>query len=416
MKILHLSQYEGGGAGRATRRLHVGLINTGINSAILVQGKDSDLESIAKPVKEIEMYKNFQSDITDGVLKKFFGRKTPLSINLTPSLMLKQIKNINPDIIHLHWIGREFLKIEELPRLNQPLVWTLHDMWPFTGGCHYNGECDRYTHSCGACPQLRNSQESDLTRWVWQRKAKAWKHLNLTLICPSKWMMECAQASSLFQNLRIEVIPNGLDIKRYRPLNQQTARELLSLPQDKQVILFGALSAKQDIRKGYQFLLPALQKLAEAGWTERLELVVFGSSQRDRSIELLGFQTNFLGRLDDDLSLAIVYSAADVMIVPSLQESFGQTASESLACGTPVVAFDATGLKDIVDHRQNGYLAEPYAVEDLLRGILWVLEDKERYQQLRNFARKKAETAFSVEMQTQRYLSIYREIAPKPHG
>jgi len=410
MKILHLTQYEGGGAGRATRRLHLGLVNAAIDSTMLVLGKNSDLESIAKPAKEIEMYKTLQSDIADGVLKKFFGRKTPFSINLTPSLMLKQIRNINADIIHLHWIGREFLKIEELPKLEQPLVWTLHDMWPFTGGCHYNGDCDRYTHTCGACPQLENSQESDLTRWVWQRKAKAWRHLHLTLICPSHWMMDCAKASSLFQNHRIEVIPNGLDIQRYRPFNQQTARELLNLPQDKQVLLFGALSAKQDVRKGYQFLLLALQRLSEAGWSERLELVVFGSSQSDKSIELLGFKANFLGRLDDDLSMAIVYSAADVMIVPSLQESFGQTASEALACGTPVVAFDATGLPDIVDHQQNGYLVKPYEVEDLVRGILWVLEDKNRHQQLRNLARQKAETAFSEEMQAQRYLSIYREI------
>jgi glycosyltransferase involved in cell wall biosynthesis len=409
MNILHLTQYEGGGAGRAALRLHLGLLNASINSSTLVLGKDSDLESIITPAKQIRLYKLLQSELSDAFLKKFFGRTTPFSINATPSLSLKQINSLNPDIINLHWIGREFLKLEELQSLKTPLVWTLHDMWAFTGGCHYNGDCLRYTHSCGACPQLRNSKESDLTRWVWQRKAKAWKNLNLTIVSPSTWLADCAKASSLFKDLRIEVIANGLDTQKYKPFNQQIARELLNLPQNKQLVLFGAFNASKDKRKGFQLLLPALQSLSEAGWSDRLELVVFGASEPEKPVDL-GFKTHYLGRLNDDLSLALVYSAADVMVVPSIQESFGQTASESLACGIPVVAFNATGLKDIVDHQQNGYLAKPFEIEDLAQGIAWVLEDKERQQKLRFYAREKAEKAFSLEIQARGYSSLYTEI------
>ncbi len=409
MNILHLTQYEGGGAGRAALRLHLGLLNASINSSTLVLGKDSDLESVITPAKQITLYKLLQSELSDAFLKQFFGRTTPFCVNATPSLILKQIESLNPDIINLHWIGREFLTIEDLQRLKKPIVWTLHDMWAFTGGCHYNGDCDRYTHSCGACPQLRNSKESDLTRWVWQRKAKAWKNLNLTIVSPSTWLADCAKASSLFKDLPIEVIANGLDTQKYKPFNQQIARELLNLPQDKQLVLFGAFNASKDKRKGFQLLLPALQSLSEAGWSDRLELVVFGASEPEKPVHL-GFKTHYLGRLNDDLSLALLYSAADVFVVPSVEDNLPNTVMEAISCGTPCVAFKIGGLPDLIDHQQNGYLAKPFEIEDLATGIAWVLQDKERQQKLRFYAREKTEKAFSLEIQARRYLSLYTEI------
>ncbi|AFY36219.1 glycosyltransferase family 4 protein [Calothrix sp. PCC 7507] len=409
MNILHLTQSEGGGAGRAAMRLHLGLLQASINSTTLVTYKESDLQSVVTPAKQVGLYKILQSEICSGILKEFFGRTTTFSVNATPSFLLNQIENLRPDIINLHWISREFLKLEELQRLKTPLIWTLHDMWAFTGGCNYSGDCDRYTNTCGACPQLASSKESDLTRWVWNRKAKAWKNLNLTIVSPSTWLAERAKASSLFKDLRIEVIPNGLDTQKYQPFSQQVAREVLNLPQDKQLVLFGALNASQDKRKGFQLLLPALQSLSQTGWSDRLELVVFGASEPENPPDL-GFKCHYLGQLKDNLSLALAYSSADVMVVPSYQEAFGQTASESMACGTPVVAFNATGLKDIVDHQQNGYLAKPYEVEDLAQGIVWILENTERHQKLRFYARKKAEKTFSLGIQASRYLSLYTEI------
>jgi glycosyltransferase involved in cell wall biosynthesis len=409
MKVLHLAMHEGSGAGRAATRLHHGLLEEKVDSSILVIQKGSQLQSVIKPNERTVLYKKIQAKVLGRTLSEIWGRGTTFSINATPSLIGNRIKQFNANIINLHWVGWEFLKIEDLKRFKVPLVWTLQDMWPFTGGCHYAQECDRYTTSCGACPQLRSGKESDLSHWVWQRKAKAWKDINLTVVAPSSWMAKCASSSSLFGERRVEVIPFCLDTERYKPINRQQARQILNLPQDKQLVLFGALSATTDRRKGFHLLLPALQYLSKSGWRDRIELVVFGASQPNNPIDL-GFKAHYLGSLSDDLSLAQVYSAANVMIVPSLQESFGQTASESLACGTPVIAFDGTGLADIVDHQKNGYLAYPFDISDLAKGIAWVLEDETRFQKLCTQARQKAEREFALERQARSYLSLYTEL------
>jgi glycosyltransferase involved in cell wall biosynthesis len=323
------------------------------------------------------------------------------------------VQQLAPDLINLHWVCNGYLQIETMAKFNKPLVWTLHDMWPFTGGCHYPQECDRYTDSCGTCPRLKSQQDWDLSHWVWQRKIKAWKSLDLTIVSPSLWLAECARASSLFQDLRIEVIPHGLDTETYRPIERSLARQLLKLPQDKQLVLFGAASgAIGDLRKGFHLLHAALQSLSQSGWQAKIELVVFGASQPEPPVDL-GFRAHYLGRFHDDISLALLYAAADVMLVPSMQEAFGQTASESLACGRPVVAFNATGLKDIVEHQQNGYLAKPFEVKDLAQGIAWVLEDGDRHQKLCHHARATAVQEFTQKQQAHRYLSLYRQILAK---
>ena len=401
--------HEGSGAGRAASRLHLGLLKEKIDSSVLVLQKGTECQSVNKLDEQTVLFKKIQAKLLGSYLSKILGRDTTFSINATPSLIENQIKNFNASVINLHWVGWEYLRIEELKTFKVPLVWTLQDMWPFTGGCHYSEECDRYTNSCGACPQLRSGKESDLSRWVWQRKAQAWHNLNLTVVAPSSWIAKCASSSSLFKERRVEVIPFCLDTEKYQPIDQHKARELLNLPQDKQLVLFGALSATKDRRKGFHLLLPALQNLSQSGWRDRIELVVFGSNEPTNPPDL-GFKAHYLGSLSDDLSLARVYSAADVMIAPSIQESFGQTGSESLACGTPVIAFDGTGLKDIVDHQQNGYLVRPFEIEDLAQGIAWVLEDKERHHKLCIQAREKAEREFALEVQARRYLSLYSEL------
>jgi glycosyltransferase involved in cell wall biosynthesis len=401
--------HEDSGSGKATLRLHQGLINKKYDSILIVSQKLSDSISVIAPKKRIGFYKEIQSISVNKIIQKLGLNDNVFSINVTPSLMQKQIKSLKPDIINLHWIGWEFLRIEELKKFDVPLVWTLHDMWPFTGGCHYSQECDRYTKSCGACPQLNSTREWDLSRWVWQRKAKAWNNLNLTIVTPSNWLAQCASASSLFRDFRVEVIPHGLDITTFKPIEQRLAREILNLPPDKQIVLFGAIKATSDQRKGFHLLQPALQFLSQTEWQDRLETAIFGASE-PMDTPNLGFKSHYLGRLNDDFSLVLAYSAADVMIVPSLQESFGQTAFESLACGTPVVGFNATGLKDIVEHEQNGYLAQPYEVEDLARGIAWVLEDRERYEKLCDRAREKVEQEFTIDLQAQRYLALYLDI------
>jgi glycosyltransferase involved in cell wall biosynthesis len=213
----------------------------------------------------------------------------------------------------------------------------------------------------------------------------------------------------LFKDSRIEIIPLGLETNVYKPHNREYAREVLNLPQDKQLVLFGALNGTSDRRKGFHLLHSALQKLSRTTAKDRIELVILGNSHPESAIDL-NLKINYVGRFNDDLSLALVYSAADVTIVPSVQEAFGQIASESLACGTPVVAFKTTGLTDIIDCQHNGYLAKPFDPEDLANGIIWVLENRERYQKLRLNAREKSLREFSAEIQANRYLSLYQDI------
>ena len=412
MKILHISTHDiNGGAARAAYRLHTGLQDIGLQSQMLVQEKYSNDKTVIAPkIRLFQGIAKAKLTVESLPLKLYRQKKnTPFFTQWLPDRVIPKVAQINPDIINLHWISGGFMQIETFAKLKRPLVWTLHDMWGFTGGCHVTGECDRYKISCGACPQLNSGNEWDLSRWVWQRKVKAWKNLNLTLVSPSSWLAQCARSSSLFQNLRIEVIPHGLDTQKYRPINQHFAREALNLPQDKKLILFGAIEATSDRNKGFHLLQPALQELSKSGWKDDLEVVIFGASQPENPPDL-GFKTHYLGHLHDAISLATVYSAADVMLVPSLQESFGQTASESFACGTPVVAFNATGLKDIVDHQQNGYLAKPYEVEDFAKGITWILENEQRLQKLSFYAREKAEQEFTLELQARRYSALFEEI------
>jgi glycosyltransferase involved in cell wall biosynthesis len=409
MKTLLINTSDtNGGAARACYRLHNGLQNIGANSKMLVQEK----LSYNQTVQQTENIKLFQAieiakQTFDALpLKYYQHQKKTFSLQWVPDRLINKINKIAPDIINLHWINSAFMQLETIANLKRPVVWTLHDMWAFTGGCHYSQECTSYTKSCGSCPELNSNKNSDLSRWVWQRKASSWKDINLTIVSPSSWLAKCASSSSLFQKLRIEVIPNGIDTQIYRPIPRHIARELLKLPQDKQLILFGSLYATSDNRKGFHYLQPALQELSKAGWQDKLEVVVFGSSQPNNPPDF-GFKSHYLGTFNDDLSLALIYSAADVFVLPSTQENLANTVMEAISCGTPCVAFNIGGMPDMIEHQKNGYLAEGFQVEDLARGIAWVLE---RNDKLSFYARQKAEQEFALEIQARRYFSLFKEV------
>ncbi|MHC5916374.1 MAG: glycosyltransferase family 4 protein [Nostoc sp.] len=410
MKVIHMLMHDNTGAGKAAIRLHDGLLQENIDSLVMTSHKSLDSIKILRPNKSKLLYKKMQILIMNKILSGFGVKENIFSINLLPSFVNQDIKFISPDIINLHWIGWEFLQIEELKKINIPLVWTLHDMWAFTGGCHYSGDCNNYISYCGKCPQLQSSQENDISNWVLKRKLKAWQNLNITVVSPSNWLAKCASSSSLFKNVRIEVIPNGIDTKKYQPISQSVARNILGLPQNKQLILFGAIAATSDRRKGFHLLQTALQILSQTNLAESIELVVFGASDSGNSFEI-SFESHYLGKLNDDFSLALVYAASDVFVAPSLEDNLPNTVMESLACATPCVAFDVGGMGDLIEHQQNGYLAKPFDVEDLAKGITWVLNDQHRSQNLGTYARTTVEQKFSLEKQAKKYLSLYQELS-----
>ncbi|BAY34693.1 putative glucosyltransferase [Nostoc carneum NIES-2107] len=410
MKSLILSTFDiNGGAARAAYRLHQGLRKINIDSQMLVQYKTSSDRTVMSYQNKLEKWLNQMRPTLDNLPLKFYAgnHDESFSPQWFPDLIQPKLKSLSPDIINIHW-ACGYLQVESVARFTQPVVWTLHDMSVFTGGCYYSLDCDRYLNSCGACVQLQSHKQQDLSRWVWQRKAKSWQPQNCTIVTPSIWLADCAKKSSLLRDFRIEVIPNGLDIQRYKPLNRDIAREWLNLPQDKQLVLFGA-AATNHPRKGFNLLLSALENLAQAGYQDNIELVIFGSSSPDTA-KNIGFKCHDLGSLNDDITLALVYAAADVFIAPSVQDNLPNTVMESLSCGTPCIAFNIGGMSEMIEHQQNGYLAQPLEIESLARGIVWVLSDGDRLQQLRQRAREKVEQEFSQDLQAQRYSHLFSEM------
>lgn len=411
MKILHLSSQDNGGAGRAAVRLHKALLDNNINSQMIVQTKTTDLPTIHSltQTKTDKLLSPFRM-ATDQFPTLFYRNKTKdiFSSTFFPSntKLIKKIKEINPDIIHLHWINSGFINVFDLQKIKKPIIWSLHDANPYTGGCHVveNG-CQFFKTHCHSCPFLGSNFKYDLSFFNFKRKEKAYKNLNLTINGLSRWIANEAKSSLLLGKKEIISLPNTINTNIFRPIDKNIARELIGInKKNKKIIGFGAVSATQVYRKGYLQLKEALEMLPNK---EDYILVVFGSSQGE---SIAGIETHFLGHIYDDLTLRVVYSLFDITLVPSLSESFGQIALESLACGTPVVCFEATGLQDIITHKKDGYLAQPFLASKLAEGILWLSNlDKKEYNNIQNSAIKKAKK-FDYSFISEKYINQYKKM------
>jgi len=412
MKILIVNTSDiNGGAARAAYRLHKALLAQNIDSQMLVQSKSSDDFTVLTETSKLRKNLNKLRPTLDSIPVRFYKERTKTLFS--PSCLpftdvVGKINELNPDIVHLHWICSGMMLIEDIARIKAPIVWSLHDNWAFTGGCHIMWECEKYKENCGNCPRLGAEKENDLSRKVFNRKQKTFSKIdNLTIVGLSSWLNKCSKKSALLKDKKHINLPNPIDTKTYKPFDKEKARELWSLPKDKKFVLFGANSATSDINKGFKELSEALHKLT----FKDVEFVVFGSSE-PKEPQNFGFKTHYLGSLHDDVSLVTLYSAVDVMIVPSLQEAFGQTASEAMACGTPTVAFGHTGLLDIIDHKKNGYLAIPFDTTDLANGIEWVLNN-ENYDELGENAREKVLREFDSVVVARKYIELYNEVLVK---
>lgn len=322
---------------------------------------------------------------------------------ILPSQWVKRINVSDADIVHLHWLQGEMLSIADIGRIKKPVVWTLHDMWAFCGGEHYTDD-DRWCNGYRRGNRPTHESGFDLNRWAWKRKIKHWKR-PMYIVTPSQWLGECSRASRVMEGWPMTVIPNGIDTGQWQPLATRLARELLGLPMDVPLLLFGAMGGGRDPRKGFDLLSESLDRLRNDPRAGGMELVVFGQLAPQLSPDL-GFPVHYTGHLHDDLSLRALYSAADAIVVPSRQEAFGQTASEAHACGTPAIAFKTGGLPDIVDHQRCGYLAEPFDTQDLAEGIVWVLDQRETGE-LGQRARQRAVERFSYEVVAPQYKAVY---------
>ena len=407
MRILILSTSDiEGGAAIAARRLHQGLRNLGADSHMLVMRKKTDDVRVVPPSKLQKAVGFFhwqvEKTLTNSVRRGL--TKTPFSNGLCDFQLNRRIQALQPDIVNFHWVNDGFVRIASLPQLNVPLVWSMHDMWAFTGGCHYDGGCGKYQTACGNCPQLGKSSWIDLSKRVFQLKEKAYSKSSITFVASSSWLANCADTSALLRRQPVETIHTGLNTSVFKPINTYHAREILNLPHDKKIVLFGSLHGETDIRKGFSYIFPSLEHLA----SHETELVVFGQSKPFNSPDT-AFPIRYMGQFKDEPSLALLLSAADVLLFPSIQENFGNICMESLACGTPVVAFDIGGNGDMIVHRENGYLATPFDSLELGAGLQWVLDNPYRYEILSQNARQFALDTLDQNRMAQQYLQLFQK-------
>ncbi len=410
LKILTVASDIQGGAGKAAYRLHNSLVNNGINSKMIVALKKTNDISVIGPTSKIQKVKALVYPYIDRFFLKKYNNKSLFSTNWVPlSGIVNEINRINPDIVHLHWINNGLVSISDLKKINAPIVWSLHDMWAFTGGCHYSDKCVRFKDSCGKCPILDSNELNDLSFKIFKEKQKLFSlKKDITIVSLSKWLFELSKNSQLLKFNNHINLPNPIDTNIFKPHEKKYSRSVWNLSENKKYILFGAMGATSDPRKGFKELKEALSKLKNP---ENIELLVFGSAKPHKPSDL-GLVTHYLGSLSDDISLVTLYNSADLMVVPSLQENLSNAIMESLACGTPVVGFNIGGNSDLIDHKKNGYLAYPQDSNDLLKGIEWVLNNKE-YDQLSLNSRSKVLVEFDSKIVSKNYIDLYKDILNK---
>lgn len=396
-----------GGAARATYRIHHALRRNGVDSCMRVRVAIAGDWTVDGPRSKAEKLLAKLEPLVAGLLNKTLKTGNPIlhSTGIFPSRLSKELNASSADVVHLHWVNGEMMSVSDIGVIKKPVIWTLHDMWAFCGAEHYT-EDTRWRDGYSATNRPVHEAGFDLNRWTFARKQKHWVR-PMHIVTPSRWLGDCARQSVLMRDWPITVIPNTLDTDTWQPINKAMARALLGLPPDVPLLLFGAMGGSSDPRKGFDLLQAALGHLR--GQLAGLELVVFGQlAPRDRPD--IGFPIHYTGHLHDDVSLRLLYSAADVMVVPSRQEAFGQTGSEAHACGTPVVAFKATGLIDVVDHQKTGYLAKAFDASDLAAGIQWVLADAARLTKIGAAARARAVEFWSNEVVAKQYKSVYQKV------
>ncbi|WFB35663.1 glycosyltransferase [Kiritimatiellota bacterium B12222] len=377
MKILIVNTFDrAGGAARSARRLHFGLRGIGVDSEMLVLHKDGDDAHTHVASAAIQRHFKERLPLVDALPLGFYPSRnvTHWSNTFLPGSIEKQIQELNPDVVHLHWINRGLLSVADLKRWNKPVVWTLHDHWPFTGGCHYpSDECEAYKNSCGTCPALGSKRAHDLSRFNWSRKNKQWQGVNLNIVGPSAWLTQRAADSSLFGKYPCHNLPNGIDTDLYQPGDKEAARKALGLPVDKILILVVAMNPDTDRNKGGHLALEAIQLAADKLGPDAAEILIAGSPEK--GIRTDGpWRIHSLGVLKEEAEMAQLYRAADVQLVPSYYENLSNALMEACSSGLPCVAFNAGGNGDLVYHQAHGFLADAYKASSLAEGLVQYIE------------------------------------------
>jgi glycosyltransferase involved in cell wall biosynthesis len=415
MKILHLGTSDiDGGAARASYRLHQGLLQKGIESRMFVRNKHVDSEFVIRykypnglkktgyKIRKLQIENDFNKyrSTRPAGFEVFSDDRSSLISGLFDQLPFA-------DIYNLHWISGFIDLPSFFNTIKKPVVWTLHDMFPFTGGCHYNSGCENYKTHCHHCPQLGSTKEKDLSFHIWERKHKAISEFKNRIIirADSNWLADEAKKSSLLNNLDIDTIHYGIETGEFIPGDKIACRRALNIPDKDKVIVFGAPGIDNP-RKGFKQLNEALNLVRET-YPDTF-LLSFGDGDSPVSTDSHRLH---LGHVGSNHLLSIIYNCADVFVIPSLQEAFGQTALEAMSCSVPVVGFNTGGIPDMIENGQTGYLAENGDIHDLANAITHILSlDEISYMKMAKNCREKVLGGFTLAHQANKYLKIYSQL------
>jgi len=420
VKIIHLSTEDvSGGAARATYRLNTALRRAGHDSSMFVANRRSSDPTITTFTPSMDLSSRLRRRLRrERITRDFRCYRTSLSISCElftddrsqfGADLVRQLPQC--DMINLHWIA-QFLDypafFAAVPR-RIPVVWTLHDMNPFTGGCHYDNGCGRFMSGCGQCPQLGSSDPFDLSSKVWERKQLVFNSLDsarLHIVTPSGWMADQVRKSTLLGRFPVTIIPNGIDGEDFAPRDRHLARDVLGVPREAKVLLFTA-DVVTHRRKGFALLTEALEGLNEIS---NLILISIGWG---KTVIDSGIHHLHLGYASNDRWLSLIYSAADLFVIPSLQDNLPNTVLESLACGTPVVGFAVGGIPDMVRPGLTGLLVPAGDSMALRDAIVRLLNDPASREHMAAECRRIAVEEYSYELQTKRYVALYESLLYK---
>lgn len=414
MNVLQINYSDNkGGAAKAAYRLNESLNSSGIDSTLLVLDKNIKNDSVVHYESKnsiysriVKNYRKFKIDQIKSDTKQTNTCKYEI-FTTHHSLYKELVEHVSDfDIVNLHWVSgfvdynSFFLNFPK----NIPIVWTLHDMNPFTGGCHYDNGCEKFKIKCGNCPQINSEIENDITRKAILTKEKTLKKMQnqkLNFVSPSNWLKSQLDKSYLFSGYSSTVIPNSLDTNSFKPRDKVTSRRILELPVYKKIILIGSYSLKTQ-RKGYSIAKEALENLDNKDFF----IASFGNDELD--IKTANYK--HLGFITDDILLSILYSAADLFLITSIQDNLPNTVIESISCGTPVVSFDVGGIPEIIKDEFNGKIIKNRDARELKENLTLLLNDKKKLDRLSVNSRETAINKFDFKIQSEKYKTLYEKL------
>ena len=417
MRVLIVNTAERtGGAAIAANRLLQALNRNGVEARMLVRDRKTDAPDVVNVPQSWRLKANFLWERGVIWLANGLSKQNLFQVDIanagTDITRMEAFKWA--DVIHLHWVNQGFLSLKDLERImasGKPVVMTMHDQWYFTGICHYSGTCDKYRSQCCSCPMIKGIG-GDMARRVFDRKRAIYEGRNLTFVGCSRWMADLARQGVLTQGHTVTNVPNAIDTEVFKPLDKASARKKFGLPMDKRLLLFGAQRIT-DKRKGFRYLAEACEHISMHHPTlpGHLGVVVLGGDAESvkSALPLPVYTVNYLS---NEAEIAELYNAVDLFVTPSLQDNLPNTIVEAMSCGVPCVGFNVGGIPEMINHQQDGYVADYCDSIDFAQGIAWCLNDS-RYASLSQQARSNALASYSEPIAAQRYQAVYQEAIQK---